>query len=116
MSTPTIYSFPRRISDFGTLGEALYYAAQGRRGLNFHDARGTLTRAYPFAELRTDSLAMAKRFLALGIAPGDRVALVAETGADFAACFIAAVYCGALPVPLPLPTSFRGSDAYVSHK
>ena len=113
-ATPTIDSLPRRIADFGTLGEALDYAAQGRRGLNFHDARGTLTRAYPFAELRTDSLAMAKRFLALGIAPGDRIALVAETGADFAACFFAAVYCGALPVPLPLPTSFGGRDAYVS--
>ena len=32
-----------------TIGEALDYAAQGRRGLNFHDARGTLTRAYPYS-------------------------------------------------------------------
>ena len=31
-----------------TIGEALDYAATGERGLNFHDARGTLTRAYPF--------------------------------------------------------------------
>ena len=112
-ATPTIDSLPRRIADFGTLGEALDYAAQGRRGLNFHDARGTLTRAYRFAELREDLLVLARRFVALGIAPGDRIALVAETGADFAACFFAAVYAGALPVPLPLPTSFGGRDAYV---
>ena len=112
-ATPTIDSLPRRIADFGTLGEALDYAAQGRRGLNFHDARGTLTRAYPFAELREDALELARRFIALGIAPGDRVALVAETGVDFAVCFFATVYSGALPVPLPLPTSFGGRDAYV---
>jgi fatty-acyl-CoA synthase len=112
-ATPTIDSLPRRIADFGTLSEALDYAAQGRRGLNFHDARGTLNRAYSFAELRGDALALAQRLLALGIAPGDRIALVAETGAEFATCFFAAVYAGALPVPLPLPTSFGGRDAYV---
>ena len=50
-------------------------------GLNFHDARGTLTRVYPFAELREDALALARRFVGLGIKPGDRVALIAETGA-----------------------------------
>ena len=38
-------------------------------------------RAYPYAELRDDALANARRLIARGIAPGDRVALVAETGA-----------------------------------
>ena len=55
----------------------------------------------------------ARRFIALGIKPGDRVALVAETGPEFAACFFGAVYAGAWPVPLPLPTSFGGREAYV---
>ncbi|HYI42767.1 MAG TPA: fatty acyl-AMP ligase [Sphingomicrobium sp.] len=111
--TPTVDSQTRRIADFATLGEALDYAAKGSRGLNFHDARGTLLRAYPYSELRTDALAAARRFLALGIAPGDRIALIAETGAEFAAAFFGAVYAGALPVPLPLPTSFGGREAYV---
>jgi fatty-acyl-CoA synthase len=111
-ATPTLDSLTRRLADFATIGEALDYAARGRRGLNFHDARGTLTHAYTFAELREDSLAHARRFVALGIKPGDRVALVAETGPDFAACFFGAVYAGAWPVPLPLPTSFGGRDAY----
>jgi len=112
-ATPTLDSLPRRIADFNTLGEALDYAAKGRRGLNFHDARGNPARSYTYAELREDSLAHARRFLALDIQPGDRIALVAETGPDFAACFFGAVYAGALPVPLPLPTSFGGRDAYV---
>ena len=112
-ATPTVDSLPRRIADFATLGEALDYAAKGSRGLNFHDARGRLTQAYPYSQLREEALACAQKFIALGLAPGDRLALVAETGPEFAACFFGAIYAGAWPVPLPLPTSFGGRDAYV---
>jgi len=112
-ATPTLDKLPRRLADFGTIGEALDYAAKGRRGLNFHDARGTLTETYSYADLREDSLVAARRLITLGIKPGDRVALVAETGHEFAAAFFGAVYAGAWPVPLPLPTSFGGRDAYV---
>jgi fatty-acyl-CoA synthase len=112
-ATPSVDRQERRIADFATLGEALDYAAAGLRGLNFHDARGTLERTYPYAELRRDALANASRFVALGLKPGDRLALVAETGAEFAAAFFGAVYAGVWPVPLPLPTSFGGRDAYV---
>ena len=112
-ATPTLDSLPRRTADFATLGEALDYAARGRRGMNFHDARGQLTRPYPYSDLREDSLANAQRFIAMGLKPGDRLALIAETGAEFAACFYGAVYAGLWPVPLPLPTSFGGREAYV---
>ncbi|MFT4026781.1 MAG: fatty acyl-AMP ligase [Novosphingobium sp.] len=111
--TPNEDPHPRRYSDFATFGEALDYAAKGVRGLNFHDPRGTLTRVYPFSELREDALAAARRLIARGIRPGDRVALVAETGPDFAALFCGAVYAGAWPVPLPLPTSFGAKDSYI---
>ena len=40
--TPTDDGSVRRYADFDTLGEALDYAALGKRGLNFHDARGKL--------------------------------------------------------------------------
>jgi fatty-acyl-CoA synthase len=112
-ATPTLDSLPRRTADFATLGGALDYAARGRRGMNFHDARGQLTRPYPYSDLREDSLANAQRFIAMGLKPGDRLALIAETGAEFAACFYGAVYAGLWPVPLPLPTSFGGREAYV---
>jgi fatty-acyl-CoA synthase len=112
-ATATLDDLPRRLADFATLGDALDFAAKGRRGLNFHDARGTLTLAYPYSELRTDALAHARRLVTLGVKPGDRIALIAETGPEFAACFFGAVYAGAWPVPLPLPTSFGGRDAYV---
>jgi fatty-acyl-CoA synthase len=111
--TPTLDELPRRLADFDTLGAALDYAAQGKRGLNFFDARANLARAYGFAELRTDALANARRLVTAGVRPGERVALIAETGPEFAALFFGAVYAGAWPVPLPLPTSFGGRDAYV---
>jgi fatty-acyl-CoA synthase len=112
-ATPTGDALPRRFSDFATLGEALDYAASGVRGLNFHDARATLVRAYSYAQLRDDARDAAYRLIAAGIAPGDRVALVAETSAEFAALFFGTVLAGAWPVPLPLPTSFGGRDSYV---
>jgi fatty-acyl-CoA synthase len=111
--TPNRCALPRRFSDFGTFAEALDYAAQGARGLNFHDARGALVRSYPFRELREDALAMARRLVAHGIEPGDRVALIAETGHEFAGLFCGAIYAGAWPVPLPLPTSFGGKENYI---
>jgi fatty-acyl-CoA synthase len=113
MPTPTTDSLPRRYSDFATLGEALDYAASGIRGLNFHDMRGALARAYPFAELRKDALDMAYRLISHGVKPKDRIALIAETGPDFAALFFGCVYAGAWPVPLPLPTSFGGKESYI---
>ncbi len=111
--TATQDQLPRRFADFETLGEALDYAAAGKRGLNFHDARGTLARPYPFSEMRTDAIDMALRLIGMGVRPLDRIALVAETGPEFAALFFGVVYAGAWPVPLPLPTSFGGRDSYV---
>ena len=111
--TPTDDALPRRLADFATLGEALDYAAQGVRGLNFHDPRGALMRAYPFSEMRQDALAMARRLVASGVKPEDRIALIAETGVEFASLFFGVVYAGAWPVPLPLPTSFGGAQSYI---
>lgn len=111
--TATSDALPQRRSNFATLGDALDYAAQGQKGFNFHDARADLVRAYPFFELAADARRHAAHFIAEGVQPGDRIALIAETGAGFAAAFFGAIYAGALPVPLPLPTSFGGREAYV---
>jgi fatty-acyl-CoA synthase len=111
--TATDDALPRRLADFGTLGEALDYAAQGTCGLNFHDPKGQLARPYPYREMRDDALAMAARLIGAGVTKGDRIALVAETSPEFAALFFGAIYAGAWPVPLPLPTSFGGRGAYI---
>lgn len=111
--TPNDCALPRIRAEFATFNDAVDYAARSEKGLNFHDMRGELERVYPFRELREDALAMARRLIAAGIGKGDRVALIAETGPDFAALFCACTYVGAWPVPLPLPTSFGGKESYI---
>ncbi|ROT96546.1 fatty acyl-AMP ligase [Altererythrobacter sp. FM1] len=111
--TPNDCALPRRRSDFATFAEAIDYAARSEKGLNFHDMRGDLVRPYPYRELRDDALAAARRLIASGIGKGDRVALIAETGPEFAALFCGCVYAGAWPVPLPLPTTFGGKESYI---
>ena len=111
--TPNDCPLPRRRADFATFTEALDYAARSEKGLNFHDARGQLERPYPYSQLRADALDWAYRLVAAGIAEGDRVALIAETGPEFAALFCGAIYAGAWPVPLPLPTTFGGRESYI---
>ncbi len=113
MPTPNDCDLPRVRAEFTTFNEAIDYAARSEKGLNFHDMRGTLERAYPYREMRDDALVMARRLIAAGIGKEDRVALIAETGPDFAALFCACVYAGAWPVPLPLPTTFGGKESYI---
>ena len=113
LPTPNDCDLPRRRSDFATFAEAIDYAARSEKGLNFHDMRGALERVYPYSEMRADAMKAARQFAAMGIAKGDRVALVAETGAEFAALFCGCIYAGAWPVPLPLPTGFGGKEGYI---
>ncbi len=111
--TPNDCPLPRRRADFATFVEAIDYAARSEKGLNFHDMRGTLSLPYPYRTMREDALAMARRLVAAGIGREDRVALIAETGPEFAALFCACMYAGAWPVPLPLPTTFGGKESYI---
>lgn len=111
--TPNDCELPRIRAQFATFNDAIDYAAKSRKGLNFHDMRGNLERVYPYSEMREDAIQMAYRLIAAGIKPQDRVALIAETGPDFASLFCACVYVGAWPVPLPLPTSFGGKESYI---
>ena len=83
--TPLHSGIPYLTGTHETLIEALDYAATGATGCNFHDARANLVRVYPYSELAADAREGALRLIAKGVQPGDRVALIAETGAEFAA-------------------------------
>ncbi len=111
--TPLLSGIPFVTGRFHTLTDALDYAATGATGYNFHDARGTLVRAYPYAAVAEDARGVARRLLGRGLERGDRVALIAETGPEFVQLFYGCLHAGVLPVPLPLPTSFGGREAYV---
>lgn len=105
--------FTRRLADFATLVDALEYAATGVTGMNFYSARGVLETALPYSTLRTQAEDHGRRLAGLGIAPGDRVALLAATAPDFLVMFFACQYAGAIPVPMPLPTAFGRREAYI---
>ncbi len=104
----------RRFGGFSTLAEGLDFAAQGGTGLNFHAPRGALERTLSYRELRAEALRTAGRLAAAGIRRGDRVAIVADTTAEFMITFFACQYAGMLPCSMPYPMHIGGKDAYVA--
>ncbi len=119
MSNPTPSDnpdLPYRLADFGTMSEALDYAAQGETGLNYYSGKGELIEALPYRTLRAEARALACKLMAReGLRPGDRVALLAESDGDFARVFFACQYAGVVPVPMPLPSAFGGRETYINH-
>ncbi|MBL1431423.1 MAG: fatty acyl-AMP ligase [Robiginitomaculum sp.] len=113
--TPTASGIAMRFADFSTLGEALDYAATGNSGINFYSARKGLEVVLPYQELQKRARDLAAKLLGSGLKPGDRVAMVAESDADFVIMFFACQYSGLLPAPLPLPVAFGGKDGYIEH-
>jgi fatty-acyl-CoA synthase len=104
---------PQRLADFETLSEALEYAAQGETGSNFYDARGQLRVVLPYRELRDRAVRAARRLLGLGLARGDRVALVADTDPEFIVHFFACQYAGLVPFAVPVPVHLGSHQLYV---
>jgi fatty-acyl-CoA synthase len=98
-----------------TILDALETAAKGPEGFNFHSGKGVLTEALSYAALAEDARALARRLLGAGVSPGDRVALIADTEADFVRLFFACGYARIVPAPMPLPMAFGGRENYLAH-
>jgi len=113
-ATPAASNLPLRIADFATLAEALDYAARGNTGFNFYTGGVKLYAKLPYAELKQDAQALARRLIDLGVNRGSRVALVADTHPDFMRFFFACQYAGLIPVPLPASVHLGGRQAYVT--
>ncbi|MFT8763261.1 MAG: fatty acyl-AMP ligase, partial [Gluconobacter potus] len=112
--TPSRSGLERRYGDFPSFAAALDYAAQGESGFNIYSGRGQLLEALPYRLLREQARSMACRLLGLGLVPGDRVAIVAESDGDFARIFFGCQYAGLVPAPSPLPGAFGGREGYVT--
>jgi len=109
--TPTARNIPLRHGDFPTLTEALDYAATGDTGFNYFDGKGRLVTSLSYADLRIQSIDMAKRLV--DFAPKDsRIGLAAVSTPDFAILFFACQYAGLVPAPLPLPVTLGGRSSY----
>jgi fatty-acyl-CoA synthase len=100
---------------FGTIAEALDYAALGATGFNIYSGKGRLVELLPYKLLREQALGLARRLLGAGLRPGDRVGLVAESDGDFLRAFCACQYAALVPAPLPLPAAFGGREGYIAH-
>jgi len=103
----------QKIGAFSSLAQALDYAAKGETGYNFYSGRGELIETLPYSELRTRAEVAARRLASFGFERGARIALLAETTAEFLALFFGCQYAGLIPVPLPLPTGLGARQGYV---
>jgi fatty-acyl-CoA synthase len=104
-----------RRAEFSTLTEALDYAATGDAGFNFYSGRGELLAVLPYRDLKDQARSLARRMIRAGLQRGERVAIVAESTADFVRTFWACQFAGLIPVPLPTPATFAGRVNYIDH-
>ncbi len=82
--------------------------------MTFFNGRGEVVYELSYRELRAQAMHAARRLLGLvDVTRGDRVALVAETRAEFVILFFACQYAGLVPVPLPATVSLGGREQYL---
>ncbi len=77
--------------------------------LDAHNASHPLTYAATLAAAEH----AAAHLLHRGLTPGDRVALLLPTGADFVTALYGTLLAGGVPVPWPVPLAPGGADAYL---
>jgi fatty-acyl-CoA synthase len=101
------------LADFETLTAALEYAALGTAGYNFYDAKGNLRSVLPYRALRQNARTSAQRLTKLGLARGERVAIIADTSPEFVELFFACRYAGLIPYAMPVPVNLGSHAVYV---
>ncbi|MBY0420820.1 MAG: fatty acyl-AMP ligase, partial [Parvularculaceae bacterium] len=74
--------------------------------------RGEVIDSVAYSAVRDRAIRLARR-LAARYPRGARLALVAETSADFMVLFYACQYAGVLPAPMPMPVNLGGKDGYI---
>ncbi|HYO66131.1 MAG TPA: fatty acyl-AMP ligase [Archangium sp.] len=94
-----------------TVNEALAAAARTKRGLVFVDAAERET-PLPWARVYERARRFAAGLRRLGVAPGERVALLLPTSPGFMDAFFGALLAGAVPVPLYPPVRLGRLEEY----
>ncbi len=82
------------------------------RGFRFRALDGTEHR-YSWGELEVEATRRARLLMGLGLARGDRVALVLAEPHEFVLTFLGAVLAGIVPVPIYPRAGFKAKNAYV---
>jgi len=103
-----------RPGNFASLKESLdFAAANSSNGMTFFNGRGLEAESFSYAELRSRALDTARRLLGMGLTPGEKVAVLAETRGEFITVFYACQYAGLTPVPVPAVVNLGGREAYL---
>jgi fatty-acyl-CoA synthase len=87
-------------------------AARSDKGFTFLDEQQR-PHFLSFAGLLVAAERRGQRLRAMGLRPGDRVALIIPDNREFVVSFLAAVVSGMVPVPMYPPASLRRLEAYV---
>jgi fatty-acyl-CoA synthase len=82
--------------------------------MTFFNGRGEISQELSYRELRAQAQHAARRLVSLrNVKRGDRIALVAETKAEFVIAFFACQYAGLVPVPMPATVTLGGREQYL---
>ncbi|HEX9577040.1 MAG TPA: AMP-binding protein, partial [Myxococcales bacterium] len=85
-----------------------------QRGFTFIGAKGPGEDLFvSFHDLRLAAMRRAAHYAALGLARGDRVAIVVPEGEHFIPAFVGGLWAGLIPVPLYPPLSLGKLDAFI---
>ncbi len=96
-----------------TLVQALAVAARHASGVTFVDLHER-EQFLPWAQVRSRAERAAAALAAMGVEPGDRVAIVLRTEPAFLDAFFGAWLAGAVPVPLYPPVRLGRMEEYVA--
>ena len=111
--TPTHNSLAQQLAGFDALTNALEYAAQGKTGYNFYNAKGQLRSVLPYSLLRKNARKLALRLSGFNLERGNRVAIIADTSPEFIELFFACRYAGLVPFAMPVPVNLGSHGIYV---
>jgi acyl-CoA synthetase (AMP-forming)/AMP-acid ligase II len=104
------------VQDVPTLVDLLRRAeGSANAGVRLLDRQGAEAAWLPWPAVWRRSIGVAGRLRALGVVPGDRVALVFPTGVSFIESFFGTVAAGAVPVPMYPPVRLGRLDEYHVH-
>lgn len=103
----------QRTGDFKSIVEALDYAALGSTGLTFYDQLGNPSDVMSYEQLRSEALCISGRLFELGFLPGQHIAIIGETSAEFLKVFYGCQYAGLIPCTLPYSIMLGGLNAFL---
>jgi fatty-acyl-CoA synthase len=96
-----------------TLVEHIDLLENSELGFGFYNTNGAYVKI-PFPSLRNKVRARAKALKDLGLSAGETTAIFIPDPQEFLISFLAAVYIGALPVPLWFPNPKAGIEIYAA--